>query len=151
MLEQSVWYRFASGSWILISEMSKDERDIAAERLFKFALSFARTVYEGLYCYGYPSGEQAQIDLERGEAEAEHVMSSNESAQEWMAQTPLYCALTGSRPYEDWEPEEVAEAAPVPPRRADEQMRTELAELNEVITRTEKNLQYLLELRGRLS
>lgn len=150
MLEQSVWYRFASGSWIAISEMSKDERDIAAKRLFKFALSFARTVYEGLYSYGYPSGEQAQWDLERGEAEAEHIMSSNESAQEWMVQTPLYCALTGSRPYEDWDPEGVTEVASVSPQRADGQMRTELTELDKAITRTEETLQYLRQLRGRL-
>ncbi len=95
MLDQCHWYRDASGNWFHLSEMGVDSRGIAARRLKQFALSFANSAFRDLYAYGYPSGEQAQWEVDRAEAEAEHIMASQENAEQWIVRTPLYEALTG--------------------------------------------------------
>jgi hypothetical protein len=95
MLDQAEWYRDSAGNWWQLAEMGKHLREASAKRLLQFALPMARNVFKDLYAYGMPSGEQAQMDLERGEAEVEVILQSVASAQEWMRQTPLYEALTG--------------------------------------------------------
>lgn len=149
MLEQSEVYIDSAGTRYRVLDLSLMERQRACDRLERFALSFAHLVFRDLYAYGYPSGEQAQMDVERGEAEAESIMASQESAREWIKHTPLYEALKDMA--WDPEPEEPSEAATAPPMRQDEQMRVELAELDKAIERTEATLTYLRELRGRLA
>lgn len=149
VLEQTTWYQDASGTLRLIEDMPQDLRSAASDRLLRLALPFAQNVFRDLYAYAAPSGEQAQWEVERGEAQAEHILASVDNAREWMAQTPLYTALKGTKPYEDWEPPEMEETAP--PMRQDQQMEVERAELDKVIARTRENLRYLEELRGRLA
>ncbi len=96
MLGQDEWYRGQTLMWFRVADMSEEGRQAAVERLMKFAYPMVQDVFKDLYAYGYPSGEQAQWDLERAEGQAEGAMASPESAREWMAQTPLYLALTSS-------------------------------------------------------
>lgn len=166
MLAQTEWYQDASGAWYQLSQMGEDSKGIAAERLTTFALTFAHTVFKDLYAYGYPSGEQAQWDLERAEGEAEAIMASKESAREWIAQSPLYEALTGHKASvepEEWEEgyEELAAShTPVRPRFEDMEagrkmeislLDQEILRLGQVEHQTQQVLKYLRELRERLS
>jgi len=147
-LDQDTWYGDSNGKWWKIAEMEPFFKAAAADRLLRLALPIAHAVFKDLYAYGYPSGEQAQWEVERGEAEAEHIMASEENAREWIARTPLYAALGG---LPDLDATEEPEEAPVPPQRPDEQSRVELAELDKAIERTRETLRYLEELRGRLA
>lgn len=148
MLDQEEWYLDSGGRRLELSAMTAEERVQAAERLYRLALVFARSYFRDLYAYGSPSGEQAQIDLDRAEAEAESITDSAENARRWMVQMPLYEALRGRKA--PVVPEDLEEPPP-PPRMANEQNRVELVALDAAIRRTEENLQYLRELRGRLA
>ncbi len=107
MLDQVEWYRDSAGNWWQVAEMGKLFRRASAERLIQVALPMAKNVFRDLYAYGMPSGEQAQMDLERGEAEVEVILESEANAQDWMRQTALYAALTGKEaPVVPEEPEE---------------------------------------------
>lgn len=136
MLEQTEWYRNPFTRWFRVADLSPGERLTASERLLKFALPMAKEVFKDLYAYGRPSGEQAQMDLERGEAAVEAIMSSAESAREWMSQTPLCAALRGEKPYETWEPLEEPPRTPYEVKEASR--RDALASLDEEILRLEQ-------------
>lgn len=94
MLEQTDWYRDSAGTSYKVIDLSLDERERACARLRRIALPLARNVFRDLYAYAAPMGEQAQWEVERGEAEAEHITASAENAQEWIMRTPLYEALS---------------------------------------------------------
>lgn len=155
MVEQGEWYKTPHGRVVQISDMTEQEKRIAARRLESFALSFARSVFSDLYCYGYPSGEQAQMDVERGEGMVEIILESEANAREWMRSTTLYETLTGRKALMERNGPEDPDAEegwkPVPSLREDRQTAVELASLDKAIARTRENLAYLEELRGRLA
>jgi hypothetical protein len=139
MLDLDVWYRDSAGSWWRVSEMGKHLKEASAKRLLQFALPFAKNVFRDVYAYGTPSGEQAQIDLERGEAEIEVILESEANARDWIRGTALYQALTGEKAWEAWDPPETPETASQTPYEAKEQAsRESLAELEMEILRLEQ-------------
>jgi hypothetical protein len=139
MLDQVEWYRDSSSNWWRVAEMSKHLKEGAAKRLIHFALPMARNVFRDVYAYAMPSGEQAQIEVERGEAEIEVILESVSNARDWMRGTALYEALSGERAWETWEPPETPETASQTPYEVKEQAsRENLSELEMEILRLEQ-------------
>lgn len=157
MLGQTEWYQDAAQRWVYLPNADSDAWRAAAERLLRMALPLARHVHRDLYCGGYPSGEQAQWDLERAEAYGEHVTANAENAREWLAQTPLYETLVkgvGAPETADEDDFDVPESGLPPvvsPDPLAQQKRVELSELDKTIEKVRATLQYLEELRGRLA
>jgi hypothetical protein len=133
--------------------MDEDQRKNALDRLERFAYSYASSYFADLYAYGMPSGEQAQMDVEAGEAIAEDIMASQETARRWIVDTDLYGALAGSGrrdPDEELDRELEGLTGPsLPPEeRASKLM--EIHMLDRQIEHLEETLRYLRDRREQL-